>query len=174
MKLLGKFFNSLKYRGVKKTILKAFIHFKPNTHKNWVEGRFTKIYQKNSWGSDESISGPGSTLEATEILRNELPIMFKKFSINSVFDAPCGDFNWMQSVVKSFDIEYIGGDIVKELVETNNKKYSSANVKFLHIDIINQSLPKVDLFLCRDCLYHFSYQDSEKVIQNFINSNISY
>jgi hypothetical protein len=35
--------------------------------------RFTEIYKSNYWGSDESVSGYGSTLEGTASLRAKLP-----------------------------------------------------------------------------------------------------
>jgi hypothetical protein len=76
------------------------------------EERFTKIYQENHWNDSESRSGEGSTLENTQNVRNELPIVLKKYKIKSVLDAPCGDFNWMKSITQGISIKYIGDDIV--------------------------------------------------------------
>jgi len=61
-----------------------------------IEDRFTEIYKSNYWGSKESVSGIGSTLIYTENLRSKLPDLFQLYSIKSIFDAPCGDFNWMK------------------------------------------------------------------------------
>ena len=59
------------------------------------EDRWTWAWKSNNWRKDESASGDGSSLEYTENLRRELPHLFKKFSIKTIFDAPCGDLNWM-------------------------------------------------------------------------------
>ena len=73
------------------------------------EQRFTWIYQNDYWQSKESVSGTGSTLKYTENLRKELPSLFQKFGIHRVFDAPCGDFNWMSQLLREVDVSYIGG-----------------------------------------------------------------
>jgi hypothetical protein len=83
---------------------------------------FTEIYKSNLWGSSESISGTGSVKEQTESLINELDKLLKDMNISSILDIPCGDFNWMQKVDLS-NIDYIGADIVEELIENNIKQY---------------------------------------------------
>ena len=138
------------------------------------ENHFTKIYSNNSWGCNESRSGDGSTISYTENLRKNLPLLFNKFDIKSLLDAPCGDFNWMKLVVPSCPIKYIGVDIVKPLIELNNKEYSSDNISFKVLDITSDKLPLVDLMMCRDCLFHLSYDDTKLFLQNFINSGIPY
>ena len=77
------------------------------------EDRWTWAWKSNNWRKDESASGDGSSLEYTENLRRELPHLFKKFSIKTIFDAPCGDLNWMGEMLPLSSIEYKGGDIVK-------------------------------------------------------------
>ena len=63
------------------------------------EKAFTDIFIYKKWGAGESVSGNGSSLEYTTSLRSQLGKFFEKFSIESIFDAPCGDFNWMKSVM---------------------------------------------------------------------------
>lgn len=135
--------------------------------------KFKYIYSTNYWGDTESISGPGSKIAATENLRHELNILLKKFSIHSIIDAPCGDFNWMKMVDLN-DINYLGVDIVKELVDNNNKYYSGKHKIFACINILEKILPKVDLILCRDCFPHLSNNNIYKALQNFINSESKY
>jgi hypothetical protein len=66
---------------------------------------------------DESVSGHGSTIDATEGIRRELPKLFAKFHVKSLLDIPCGDCNWIKGWIwPSFDL-YLGADIVDELVE---------------------------------------------------------
>lgn len=71
-------------------------------------------------------------------------------------------------------VEYIGADIVPEVVARNQQKYASSHTKFVCLDIISQALPKVDLILCRDCLIHFSYADIEMTLKNLRKSGSSY
>lgn len=97
------------------------------------EDRFTWIYKNNYWSSSESLSGTGSTLKYTFNLRKELPNLFNSYSIETVFDAPCGDFKWMSHLVPFLNIEYIGGDIVKPLVDDLNNKYKSSKISFIHL-----------------------------------------
>lgn len=138
------------------------------------EDRFTWIYKNNYWSSSESLSGTGSTLKYTENLRKELPNLFSKYSIQKVFDAPCGDFNWMSHLLPSVKLEYIGGDIVKPLIESLNSKHKSTNISFVHFDLIKEIPPEVDLMICRDCLFHLSFQDIKSVLENFIKSKSTY
>jgi hypothetical protein len=138
------------------------------------ENRFTWIYKNNHWSSSESRSGTGSTLKYTANLRKELPNLFSKYSIHRVLDAPCGDFNWMSHLLPSVNIEYIGADIVKPLIENLNNKYSSAKIRFIHCDLVKEIPPQVDLMICRDCLFHMSFQDTKSVLENFIQSKSTY
>lgn len=143
-------------------------------HLNSNEDRFTWIYQVNYWSNAESRSGSGSTLEYTKNLRLELPIVFNKFSIKNIFDAPCGDFNWMCHLLQTVEINYIGGDIVKPLIINLKKKYSTNCITFIHFDLTKEVPPKVDLMICRDCLFHLSYEDTRAVLENFIKSDSNF
>jgi hypothetical protein len=133
---------------------------------------FTDIYNSNHWGSKESKSGPGSTLEATVVIRERLPAIIEKYAIKSMLDAPCGDYNWMKTVEKTCN--YIGGDIVVDIIENNQKLYASEKVSFKLIDITKDILPMVDLIFCRDCLQHLSYANVCKALCNFKNSGSKY
>ena len=136
--------------------------------------KFTWIFKNNHWNNEESVSGDGSTLEYTENLRNQLPKLIDQYNINSILDAPCGDFNWMQSVITHLDCSYIGGDIVKELIEDLKIKHQTDKVRFVNLNVTSQSLPQADLMICRDCLFHLRYEDIHKFLANFINSKIPY
>jgi SAM-dependent methyltransferase len=138
--------------------------------------RFTEIYKKNSWRNLESRSGPSSTLARTEQIRKQLPSLLIKHSINSMLDAPCGDLNWMSTLLQQGIVKtYVGADIVDDIVLQNKKKYVGlANSKFLVLDITKDNLPSSDLLLCRDCLFHFSYADLRRFLTNFAESEIPF
>lgn len=134
---------------------------------------FSSIYNKNVWESSESVSGPGSELIATNHIINELQPFFKKFNIESILDAPCGDFNWFKHIDLK-NINYTGIDVVPDLIDKNTKTYQKSNIKFLQGDLSKISLPKVDLIFCRDCLVHLSYETTYEIIKNFKNSGSKY
>lgn len=136
--------------------------------------KFTEIYRLNAWGNEESLSGDGSTLQYTANLRRELPVLFKEFDIKSVFDGPCGDFNWMKEVVKDQDIDYIGGDIVQHVIDENAARYQTDRIRFVAIDMTSQDLPRADLMICRDCLFHLSDENIKGVLTNFVKSGTPY
>ncbi len=184
-KIISKILTSFKTIGVIPTLLKLGKHFfnrlfsekvlnEKILEMETIEDRFTEIYKNNIWGNFESVSGNGSTLEGTQNLRTKLPELIKQFSIQTLFDAPCGDFNWMRLLLKTVNINYIGGDIVLPLIEANQSNFKNEQTNFIHIDLTKDELPQAHLMICRDCLFHLSYQDTKLVLQNFINSNIKY
>ena len=92
--------------------------------------KFSIIYKNNYWDNKESISGPGSTIENTKNLRQVLNKIIKKYKIKTIFDAPCGDCNWIQFIFKENQTKYIGADIVKECVLNNKNKFKRKNLNF--------------------------------------------
>lgn len=186
--LFAKGILSLKTVGFKKTLLRLLSHpfrrrilaierrqiEKRILSLDTAQERFTEIYKANYWGSDESVSGHGSTFEGTANLRAKLPEIIEKYSIKSIFDAPCGDFNWMRHVLKQNDLDYTGGDIVLSLIESLNVNYRGEGTRFIHLDLTKDKFPYADMMICRDCLFHLSYQDTRLVLQNFVDSKIPY
>jgi len=138
-----------------------------------IKDRFTRIFKTNGFEGDESISGPGSNLIQTERLVRFLPELFRDLHIKRFLDAPCGDFHWM-SKVNLDQVNYLGLDIVKELVDQNRKNYESESIDFQACDIINENLPNAELLLCRDCLVHLSFDNIMKFVSNFKSSSCEY
>lgn len=134
---------------------------------------FTEYYNNNSWSGKESVSGPGSDYEQTKYLIPELQVLLKDLNIKSILDVPCGDFNWMRRVDLD-GIKYLGGDIVNKMINVNNRKYGSKNISFQLIDVVNDTLPKVDLVMVRDCFVHLPNKDILSAINNIIDSESKY
>jgi len=137
------------------------------------EDRFDYIYNTNFWTSNQSVSGIGSELNNTINIRNEIKKLIIDYNIKNILDAPCGDFNWIKYILNK-NINYIGGDIVKDLINKNNIKYKKQNIKFINLDIISNKLPDSDVMICRDCLIHLSFKNIEKFLNNFCDSGIKY
>ena len=138
-----------------------------------MEATFAQFYKENRWGDAESVSGPGSTLTRTSKLRIELPLLLKEIGARTLFDAPCGDFNWMKDTDLGIE-QYIGVDIIPELIASNQSRYGNDRVRFALLDLTRDELPRVDVILCRDCFIHFSYRHIESAIRNFKRSRSTY
>lgn len=127
---------------------------------------FSTVYSEHSWGSDESGSGTGSELRATETVRLRLPDLVKRLGAESLLDAPCGDWNWMQHMELPVN-RYHGVDIVQSVIDANTAKFGDSTHTFTVGDLTSDPLPEVDVVLCRDCLIHLSFQDASAVLDNF-------
>ncbi|MCU0892253.1 MAG: methyltransferase domain-containing protein [Sandarakinorhabdus sp.] len=138
------------------------------------EGVFKHIFESRYWGDNESVSGVGSSLAQTEQIRTDLPKLVAQFGIKSILDAPCGDLNWIKHILPEMGIDYIGADIVEGVVELarSNNKYDRA--RFMQLDIVKGPLPEADLWLCRDVLFHLSFNEIRSALTNFRNSGINY
>lgn len=134
---------------------------------------FTDIYVHNRWANTETVSGEGSTLNATLKLRKELAAFMHDHKITSIIDIPCGDFNWMKEMDLT-GISYLGGDIVEDLITKNNLQYGSRNIHFKVLDVLTDELPDTDLLIAKDLLVHFSYAHIEAALQNMKNSKPKY
>ena len=135
---------------------------------------FTKIFKQNLWGSDESISGPGSELRNTINLRNDLRYLIKTLRISSILDVPCGDMNWM-SKVDLENVRYEGWDIVEDLINKNNRKFCQCrSMKFFCKDALSDLLIKSDLIISRDMLIHFPFLATWKFLENVVCSGSKY
>ena len=145
------------------------------------EAVFTKVYEELGWSKHqmESVSGTGSTLENTEILRSELPKVCKKYNINNIVDIACGDFNWMKEIVSEFKY-YRGVDIVKDLIKANKEKYKKfENVDFIVADVITEfdkcvKGKDIDAVILKDVLVHFPDKHIIKVLDSLHKSSIKY
>ena len=134
--------------------------------------RFDYIFQNNLWGSEESRSGPGSTMIETRTLREDIVALLRGVDATSMLDIPCGDFHWLSQV--DLGVTYTGADIVPAIVESNRQKYTAPNRQFLCLDATTSAFPQVDLIFCRDCLVHLSYANVHKALDNFRVSGSRY
>ncbi|MEA5628415.1 class I SAM-dependent methyltransferase [Nostoc sp. UHCC 0251] len=135
---------------------------------------FSEIYTNNTWGgnSGEFYSGKGSNIDFSqqycELIKN---FALKIATANiTIVDLGCGDFRVGQNLLQTLEVcqikyQYIGVDIVPELVERNNIDYANTNIKFVCLDMIEQDLPKGDICLIRQVLQHLSNQDIKKILE---------
>ena len=136
-----------------------------------MEKVFENIYRGGGWKAEGTVSGLGSTVRATEALR-EYFLKSNTFHAISICDAPCGDFNWMKLISGSFK-NYIGLDIVKQMIDINNQQYGNSKTKFIHANICGFDFKSIDadIIFTRDCLVHLSLIDIVIALKNICNSN---
>jgi len=134
--------------------------------------RFQEAFDSNLWSGD-SRSGPGSAPDQTARVAAEIPALCARLGARRLLDVPCGDFSWMAGVDLR-GISYVGGDIVPEIVERNQRAFGSADREFLCLDLTKSDLPAADLVLSRDCFVHLSNADVQAALYNIARSDIQW
>lgn len=148
--------------------------------RRWIEWRrrtpqqrFSEIYERQVWKHGGAPgSGDGSSLAYTQSFRRGLEALLTERGIKTLFDAPCGDMHWMRTVTLPAGTLYRGGDIVPPLINEHRRAFDPAIYQFHVFDITRDSFPPADLWLCRDCLFHLSYDDIFAALGQFVSSSI--
>lgn len=125
---------------------------------------FSAIHAKNAWGDPESLSGPGSTQERAASFLAELVRIVTSLEVETLLDAPCGDFNWAGPLADAVPC-YVGVDVVPALIAAN-QRHAGPRRQFLCRDIVHEALPPADLVLCRDGLVHLSNAEVRAALGN--------
>jgi hypothetical protein len=133
---------------------------------------FEQLYHDRLLGEYETISGSGSTIYNTRLVRKGLQF-FIDHHVKSIIDIGCGDFNWQPSM-KLDAVSYTATELVNDLVESNSRKFQGSSIRFIHHDIVKSIPEKHDLVLCRDLFTHFSNQDIASAINHIIASGSTY
>jgi SAM-dependent methyltransferase len=125
-----------------------------------MEKIFTCIYESGPW--DESgFYYSGSQIEITRKYVDFLQEFLHKNHIHSVVDIGCGDWAFSRYIDWS-GIQYTGIDIVKFVIERNQRLFEKPSIVFLYGDALEIELPDADLVLCKDVFQHLP---NEKIIQ---------
>jgi SAM-dependent methyltransferase len=134
---------------------------KPSDH----ERVFSRIYSQREWGEAESLSGPGSGIARTAGIRDVLGDLLRELEVNKLLDAGCGDFHWLRAMDLPVR-EYVGVDVVPELIAEVSDRYARPGRTFIRADITRDRLPTTDLVLCREVLMHFPDEDVLAAVSN--------
>lgn len=131
-----------------------------------------QIYNKNLWGGnkDEFYSGIGS--HDAKIV---VPYIQTVGRFLTSFDTPltvcelgCGDFNVGRQLAPLAK-NYVGIDIVANLIEHNQKTFAQENVNFQCLDIAKDKLPSADCAIIRQVLQHLSNEEVKQVLPKLNN-----
>jgi hypothetical protein len=106
-------------------------------------------------------------MDATAMLRAELPRLLEKLGVTTLLDAPCGDAGWINQA--NLGVRTIGVDIVPALIERLQARAAAGEIRgeYHLADITADLLPRCDAVLCRDALVHLSFANIERAIANF-------
>ena len=118
---------------------------------------FTRIYRDNEWhgAAGEFDSGYGSQSDIAAPYCAAVREFIAERGIKSVLDLGCGDFR-VGAGLQTAGAQYVGVDIVEELVAQNQARYGNENVSFRCLDLIADELPDADICLVRQVLQHLS------------------
>jgi Methyltransferase domain len=132
-----------------------------------LQRRFRRIHETNLWGAVASTSGMGSEIDATAMLRAELPRLLERLAVASLLDAPCGDAGWINQA--DLGMRYVGVDIVPSLIERLQARAAAGEIngEYHLADITRDPLPRCDAVLCRDALVHLSFANIAHAVANF-------
>lgn len=143
----------------------------PSDHSGYeklsVEDTFRQIYQKRVWGSNgqQFYSGPGSHGPASDMYCDAITEFIREQEIQRVVDLGCGDFSVGRRIVEGTDADYIGVDVVSELIAHHSKTFVDPRVSFLCANIITDDLPVADLCLIRQVLQHLTNDEIAEVLK---------
>ena len=121
---------------------------------------FNKIYSESVWGIG---SGSGSELEYCKSYINFLQKFFYDYSIKSIVDLGCGDWQFTKEI-NFTGIKYLGIDAAKEVIAENIKSHATENIKFNTLKRY-QDIPSCDLLICKDVMQHLSIKENKKIIK---------
>ena len=143
-----------------------------NSYKT-TEEVFTKIYENNIWGSSNGkfFSGGGSANAA--IVSPYIKMISEQASSEgfrglTFVDLGCGDFHVGRQLLPLCS-QYIGIDIVKQLICRNQENYGNETTHFMHRDIVTDELPVGDVCFVRQVFQHLSNQQIGAILQKLIN-----
>jgi hypothetical protein len=131
------------------------------------ERTFERIYARNYWGGDsgEFSSGSGSadaiTSSYVDVVRN----FVRERGVRSIADLGCGDFR-VGGQLLSEGVDYVGVDIVRPLIEHNQRSFAGPRVRFEQLNLIEQEGPAAELGLLRQVLQHLSNAEIARVLEN--------
>jgi SAM-dependent methyltransferase len=134
-----------------------------------VSEAFSAIYRSHAWGSIEDrpfCSGDGSIREEAV---GPYCVMIREFitanNIRRVVDLGCGDFA-VGSRFTGPSVDYVGIDVVPDLIRYNQEHFAAPGVEFRCMNIIEDELPQGDLCLVRQVLQHLSNAQIQQTLRS--------
>src|SRR5262249_30781094 len=135
------------------------------------------------WRLDEEEATPAAARRWTFLRRHSggrtgaaapppagLGLLLSLLRPRSVFDAGCGDAGWLRQVDLGGDVEYMGADIVPDVVTANGEALGGPGRRFVCMDIVESAPAAHDLIVCRDVLSYLPNGDVLRALDGFRRS----
>ena len=134
---------------------------------------FSAIYEKSIWGNNQNLNYNGSSGAGSSYDYNrETYIPFLKkllidYSVNKVIDFGCGDFICGPHIYDDINVNYIGYDAYKKIIDHHKSMITNPRYKFIHLDFLNNKelTESGDLCILKDVLQHWDTPE----IYNFLD-----
>jgi len=130
---------------------------------------FSRIYAAHAWGTDEQQgfnSGGGSRGAIADQYCSWLIAFIREKGFRSVVDLGCGDFYIGSRIAGETGIEYLGIDIVPEVIEHHARSFTRKGISFQCLDIVKDRLPRADFCMIRQVLQHLSNAEIVAILSN--------
>jgi len=128
---------------------------------------FTTVYRERHWSSGQSTpfdSGSGSASMYAALYCELVNSFIKERQVHTVVDLGCGDFR-IGSEIAACGVNYVGIDIVPDLVSHLRNQFEDQRVNFECLDATVDSLPVGDLVLVRQVLQHLTNRQIQSVLE---------
>jgi methyltransferase family protein len=154
----------------------------------WFEGRhrrraFQTAYGRGQWGLEEGasfFSGIGSRGPVVDAYVGCITGLIEEHArelgrLPTVVDLGCGDFSVGRQLLGHMQgMNYVGCDIVPELIEAHTANVKEPRVSFRQLDIVTGDLPDGDICLVRQVLQHLSNSDIGGVLKKLAKYHAVY
>lgn len=126
---------------------------------------FSKIYKTGFWGYG---SGPGSYKECTKHYLKFLYLFIIFNNITSIVDYGCGDWQMLKNFNLSNNIQYYGYDVVKNLIDSNNRIFRKANIQFFCLNSLKDNIKPADMIMSKDVLQHWDNENINYFLKSIL------
>lgn len=129
---------------------------------------FQTIYRDKLWGTDTNaqfFSGHVSDSVPVSIYVDAMAAIISTElkdpqKMATIVDLGCGDFSVGKRLLERLPAaQYVGCDLVPELIEHHRARYGSDRIQFQALDMVSQELPDGDICIVRQVFQHLSNRD---------------
>ena len=143
-----------------------------------MEKDFREIYNSRHWGNDNEEMYNGSSGPGSEIWYNIEYIQFlQNFiitnHIQNVVDLGSGNCKCLKIIYDNLNINYVGYDVYKEVIDYNIELNSNNKYSFIHSDFFKNKhdIVKADLCIIKDVLMHWKLSSIYEFMDYIVDSN---
>ena len=134
---------------------------------------FENIYNKGLWNDNNPnipLSGPGSSLQNTIEISNQLNNFIYNNNCKSILDLGCGDLTWISKThfFNDRNIRYIGIDIVENQINSHINNYPN-NIFYCKDIVYYNNIEYSSIIIIRDVIFHLKNNDILTIFNNIKN-----